>query len=311
MFLPRHLGSTNLRVSALSLGTVELGLDYGFTASGKAERPSEAEAAALLERAVEAGVNLFDTAPAYGGSERLLGRVLGRRSDVLVATKVETPREGKGQALNEAVAASLTASLKNLGRQSLDIVQLHNATVEVLAGGEMAAALLKAREEGLVRFLGATVYTEAEALAAVDSGWVEILQVPYSLLNQQMARRVFAAAQRAGLGLVVRSVFLQGVLTPRAEHLPPQLAPLRLAAQRAKDALAGSWAALPGMALRFALSAPGVGAVLIGVSSLAELNEALEAASAGPLPRDHLAQSAALALGDEALLNPSSWDAPA
>lgn len=85
----RRLGRTNLQVSEISLGTVELGMDYGIPVQGEQRRPSEADAARTLNCALDLGVNLIDTARAYGNSEAIIGRALkSRRNEYILATKI-------------------------------------------------------------------------------------------------------------------------------------------------------------------------------------------------------------------------------
>ncbi len=306
------LGRTGLRVSRVSLGTVSLGMDYGIQAPGGHGRPSVADALSLLGKAADHGINFFDTAPGYGESERVLGSFFRSNSGCLVATKVSISRDAggkrlRGPAIRRSVLASVEGSLRNLRREALDVVQIHNATVDVIREGEIAEALLDAKRRGTVRFLGASVYTEAEALAVIEAGDFDVLQVAYNLLDQRMAARVFPAAEPGGVGIMVRSAFLKGALTAKAEWLPPELAPLRRAAERAKDSLAGSWHSLEKTALRFCLSTPFASTVLIGARTEEELGQSLAAAEGGPLPGEILARAPALALDDERLLNPSYW----
>ncbi len=308
----RLLGKTGLRISIVALGTVSLGVEYGIEVPGEFGRPTEAEAIRLLQQAADAGINLFDTAPAYGKSEQLLGVALGSHHECYLATKVSVPIDSNGNpmhgpGLRQAVLYSLESSLRALQRDVLDIVQIHNATLDVIAQGEMAQVLLDAQQQGKVRFLGASVYTEAEALAVIEADYFDMLQVAYNVLDQRMARRVFSAAEQAGVGIMVRSAFLKGALTAKARWLPPELTELRQAAERSKDVLGGSWRSLPEMALRFCLSAPQVATVLVGARTIQELKQALAAAESGTLPEEVLARTPSLALTDEHLLNPSYW----
>ena len=308
----RTLGRTGLSVSELSLGTVALGTKYGFQLPGEPVRLSETEVIRLLDDATDAGINLFDTAPAYGDSERLLGRALGHRADCIIATKVSVPRdEGgrviRGPALRRSIEASLEHSRRTLCRDALDILQVHNATLDAILESEVAEILVDAQRAGKVRFLGASVYTEAEALAAVRARCFDMIQVPYNVLDQRMVRRVFPAAARAGVGVVVRSVLLKGVLSTRAHWLPPELLELQRAAEQVREAWATPWHSLPGVALRFCCSSAQVAAVLVGVRSIQELRQAVAATREGPLSGDLLAVTPHLAVADERLLNPSSW----
>ncbi len=239
----RILGRTRLSVSILSLGTVELGIGYGIRKPGQSAYPERSEAVYLLRYAADQGINLFDTAPAYGEGEQLLGEALGRRHDCYFTTKVSIPEEdGKvlsGQPLQVAINGSLEASLKALDRDWLDIVQIHNATADILEQGEIAGVLLRARESGKVRFLGASVYGEEAALAVIRAGSFDVLQLAYNLLDQRMAANIFPAASQANIGVICRSALLKGALTERAKWLPEELAALRQQATKAMTTLAG------------------------------------------------------------------------
>ena len=303
--LYRPLGTTGLTVSALSLGTVSLGVDYGIAAPGEFGRPDEADAIALVRAARDCGITLFDTAPAYGDSERIVGTAVGRDPRAIIATKV--PASGSGQ----AAIASIESSLRALRRDALDIVQIHNATRDTIDNRALTDALLDAKRRGLVRAIGASVYGEDAALAVIASGAFGVLQVALNALDQRMRDRVLPAAAAAGVGVVVRSAFLKGALTAKAQWLPEALAPVRDAGRRARDLLAGgSWDALPEAAMRFCLSVPDVASVLTGARTRPELDAALAAEATGPLDAATLAASARLALTDDALLNPSRWPIP-
>ena len=145
-------------------------------------------------------------------------------------------------------------------------------------------------------------------MAVIESGAYAVLQVALNALDQRMLRTVLPAAAAAGVGVIVRSAFLKGALTPKAQWLPEPLAPLRDAAARARDLLAGgSWDRLPEAAIRFCLSVPGVASVLTGARTIRELDEAVEAEAAGPFEPAVISSAAALALDEERLVNPSHW----
>jgi aryl-alcohol dehydrogenase-like predicted oxidoreductase len=303
----RPLGRTGLTVSAVSLGTVALGVDYGIGAPGEFGRPGEDDAVRLVQSAIDRGVTLVDTAPAYGDSERIVGRAVGGHPAVIVATKVN-PAGTTAVEIGRSVIASIESSLRTLGRDALDIVQIHNATRAMIADGAVTEALADARRRGLVRAIGASVYGEDAAMAVIQAGEYTVLQVALNALDQRMRQTVLPAADAAGIGVIVRSAFLKGALTPKAQWLPEPLAPLRDAAARARDLLAGgSWERLPDAAMRFCLSLPGVASVLTGARTATELEEALAAEAAGPLDASVMRDASRLAMTDEHLLNPSYW----
>ena len=308
----RPLGRTGLTVSALGVGTAALGAAYGIRAPGEPGAPDRPAAVEVLRRAADAGVTLFDTAPGYGVAESLVGEALEGRDECVIATKVRVPRDAgglllTGAAVRRAVLASVAASREALRRPVLDVLQVHNAGAAALAGGELVAALEEARERGLVRALGASVYTPAEALAVIAAGVFGVVQVPYNLLDRRVEAEVLPAARAAGVAVVARSAFLKGALGPRAAYLPGSLGAVRAASEGVRAALGASPERLPALALRFCLSAEAVACTLVGVRDAAELGAALEAAAEGPLPDDLVRVTAGCASGDPRIVDPSTW----
>src|SRR3979411_669613 len=281
-----QLGATDLRVSRLGVGTAAFGLDqYGITAPGEGS-VDPAEGIANTHRAVEGGVNFFDTAPAYGRSEELLGEALADHKDCFVATKVPIPQDLGEISQSELmcrVNQAVDESLRRLRREVLDVVQIHNATVHVLQQGNMVACLERAREAGKLRYIGASVYGEEAALATIRTGKIQILQVALSLLDQRMCEKVIPEARAGGLGVLTRSVLLKGALTKRAQWLPPDLQALSRASERAVRELGTCWELLPSWALRFCLSVEGVHCALSGVRNSAEVEDCLAACTEGPI----------------------------
>jgi len=306
----RTLGRTGLQVSEIGLGTVELGLDYGVPVAGEHLRPPEDEAARLLNRALDLGVTFIDTARAYGASEEVIGRALkGRRHEFVLATKL-APIADEGQSdrkLREQVAASLADSLRLLQTDVIDLLQLHHAPVEVVERGRVLAAVREAQRAGIVRFIGASTYGEEAALRVLDDGGYDTLQVAYNLADRTLEERVLPRAQQEGVGIIVRSVLLRGVLTHRAALLPDSLAELRAAIARLGELAEGAGLTLPQMAYRYVLANPAVACALVGTARSAELEAAVEFARQGALPPGLVAGIRRVTVSDRALLNPGNW----
>src|ERR1700730_11678626 len=169
------LGRTGLHVSQLALGTAAFGLEnYGIHEPGEQSRLSEEQAIGLIRAAVEKGINFFDTARGYGESEALLGRGLSDCPSCIIATKVGIAEAAAGwAALTRTVMDSVETSLKALRRDVLDIVLIHNATQDTLERGGMLDVLEWARDVGKLKYIGASVYGEPAALAAVRNGRVD------------------------------------------------------------------------------------------------------------------------------------------
>lgn len=304
-------GSTGLTVSALGLGTVELGMPYGL---GRPAPPDDDSCIRLLRHAVDRGVSFIDTAAAYGRSEELIGRAFGgRRERPVIATKV-TMRDPdgamwSGPALGEKVAASIERSLRLLQTESLDLVQLHH--VEGLGSGmELMDAMSHHIRSGKVLNWGASTYGVDSALLALrHSSTIRSLQIAYSVLDRSLEETVIPRATDAQVGVVLRSVLLKGVLSKRYLTLPPALDPLKQAAKEVAHIARDSSTSLPSLAIRFALFESGAHVALAGTSSIQELDTGIDAAEAGPLPREVVHAVREVVVSDTKLLNPANWPA--
>ncbi len=310
----RTLGRTGLQVSAFALGTVELGLDYGIDAPGHFGRPAQTEAISLVHSAIDAGINLIDTARAYGTAEVILGEALkGRRDQVVLATKVATQAIGgvplKGDDLRRHMLTSLEESLAALQTGHIDIWQIHNVDRTVLAEAEVVAEVFdQVRASGQVRFCGGSFYGAELPLQALPLNLFEVMQITYSILDQRLADQFFPLAAAANVGICARSVLLKGALTERAEHLPNHLHELRLRSRAFRELItANKLGATPAQAaIAFALAQPAIHAVLIGVRTEEELRSNLHSLTLELEPAT-LAQFESLRLDDPDLLNPGTW----
>ena len=309
----RELGNTGLRVSEVALGTVELGLNYGFTGSAHYQRPAPAESIKLIRRAVELGINLIDTARAYGDSESLIGQALqGLSPRPYIASKVYLPDElktGDLRSLRRTIVTSIETSLKELRIDTLDLIQIHNTKAETMHCEEVFAVLDELKDRGLVRLLGASSATRGESvpLEIIKSGLVSVLQAPFNLLDQVLARSVFPQAALGGTGVLVRSAFLRGVLTNQVNSIPERLTPLREGALAVLRVLGTEVESLSEAALRFCLSFPAVSSVITGIRSISELETNLAAAARGPFSNEVLANLAHINIDDEKIIDTTQW----
>ena len=309
----RILGRTGLSVSPIALGTVELGMDYGIPAPGAYGRPSAQAAERLVHTALDAGINLIDTAQVYGESERILGNVLrGCRDQVVLATKVNVQAGGatlRGTALRNAMWMGLENSLRELQTDWVDIWQIHNVDADLLTQAELVEEVFgQARASGKIRWSGGSFYGAALPLAALEIDMFDTLQVTYSVLDQRLTDQVLPAAAAKGVGILVRSILLQGALTERAEYLPDKLEPLRARSRRFRQLCRASADQLtPAQtAIAFGLAEPRIGSVLVGVRTESELEENLVAATKQLSPQ-LMTELHRLRLDDPDLLNPSTW----
>ncbi len=292
----RPLGNTGLHASEITLGTVELGLDYGFRGSAHYQKPDRSAAIAVVRHAVASGITLLDTAPAYGDAEEVIGE-----SDVTVpiATKFTLPADAA------QFAASVEQSLRRLRRPRVDLLQIHNPTAVTVRDPALLDALRRVIDSGKAGFVGASAYDEETALAVLETPIYRALQVPFNMLDRKMEDRVFPLAQERGVAILVRSVFLRGVLTSRIVDIPEPLATLRqrVLAALGKDPVE----TLASTALRFCLSFPAISTLILGIRDIAELNVNLAAVNQGPLSPAELARWSAVASNNDPLASPLNW----
>lgn len=292
-------------MSALGLGTAQLGLPYGV--SNRDGQPSEAEAAAILECALENGVRTIDTAPAYGEAEALLGRLLPGDADVRIVTKTVPSKGREASAADcDAVKRSADRSLERLHRDRLDALLVHHGSDLALPGGErLARCLTELRDAGLVRKLGVSVYDREELDRARDVLPLDIVQLPLNALDRRfLLDGTLDGLAGEGVEVHVRSAFLQGLLLMAPEELPARLGaardPLRrfreLGERHGLGPLEAAFAAVRDLA--------GVGTILVGANSAAELADCIAALGA-PVPAGFAA--ADLAVDDPAVIDPRRW----
>ncbi|UYN93550.1 MAG: aldo/keto reductase [Enhydrobacter sp.] len=309
----RRLGRTGLEVSVLGYGAGAVG---GLFTKGDGRDQERAAA-----RAIEAGINYFDTAALYGNgeSEKNLGRALkALKADVVVGTKFRLKAADRAN-VGASVARSLEESLKRMDRDSVDLFQLHNPLVAKdaddrmaidIALDEVAPALEKLRKAGKIRFIGFSGVGETPALQrAVDSKFFDTVQVVYNALNPsaggpmpkgtpgQDYGRLLDSTQAAGMGTIIIRALAGGALAGTAERHPlamqvvdpigsaPDFAGDVARARKLEPLVEEAGAAnLAELAQRFVISHPGVHTMLIGYSTLDQLDAAIAAVNKGPLP---------------------------
>jgi aryl-alcohol dehydrogenase-like predicted oxidoreductase len=320
----RDFGRTGLKVSALGFGCGAVG--------GIMVRGDPADQERLVARAIEAGVNYFDTAVLYGdgASEKNLGRVLQKLkpANAIVGTKVRIPPEASGR-MAEAIKASLEGSLARLQLDHIDIFHLHNP-ITLTGGGsslsvrqvldDVVPSFQRLRQQGKIRFLGISAIGDTAALhQVIDAAVFDSAQVVYNMLNPSAGEalpqdypaqdygRLFDHSQTAGVGVVGIRVLAGGALSGSAERHPiasPAPEPIGSAMsyeadlERARRLMPlvteGFASSLTAAATRFALSHPAMGTILVGMATSQQFEDAFAAVEKGPLPQAALDRLAAL-----------------
>jgi aryl-alcohol dehydrogenase-like predicted oxidoreductase len=308
----RIFGRTGMQLSILGFGCGAVG---GLMVRGEA-----ADQERTVARAIEAGVNYFDTAVLYGDgqSETNLGRVLQKLKPegVVVGTKVRVP---SGAVIADAITKSLEGSLARLRLERVDILHLHNPITEAGGGSSLSVAQVlddavpafeRLRAQGKIRFSGISALGDTQALhRVIDARAFDSAQAVYNMLNPSAAGGLpanypaqdyggmFDHTRDAGVGVVGIRVLAGGALSGSAERHPiagPAPEPIGSAMgydadiDRARRLMAlvseGFAASLTEAATRFAMSHPAMGTILVGMATPQQFDDSLAAVQKGPLP---------------------------
>jgi aryl-alcohol dehydrogenase-like predicted oxidoreductase len=211
--VPRALGSTVLCAAPVGLGTVKLGRRSGVKYPVDFDLPTDAEVATLLDRARDLGVNLFDTAPAYGSSERRLAPfVKAHRGEIVLATKCGETFEGGSSRWDfrrSALERQIAQSLNRLGTDHVDLLFLHSdgSDEEVLTKTDAVATLLEAKRRGQAHAIGLSAKTGAGIRGAI--GVLDAVMAPFSPSEHSLGPAL-ESAHDAGLAVLAIKALQQG-----------------------------------------------------------------------------------------------------
>ncbi len=211
----RRLGRSAIEVSPIGFGSFKIGRNTGVKYPQAYELPDDDAVARLIDGLLDLGINYIDTAPAYGLSEERLGAVLsGRRSDVVLSTKVgETFENGRStyDFSTEGIRASVQRSLQRLRTEMIDMVFIHSDgnDMRILAQTDAVPTLTALRDEGVIRAIGLSGKTVEGARAALS--WSDVVMVEYNDRDRTHAGLIAEAAER-GVGVVVKKGLASGRL---------------------------------------------------------------------------------------------------
>jgi len=305
----RPLGRTGLDVSEIGFGAWAI----GGNAHGNSYGPTkDTESIEAVRRAVDLGVNFFDTADVYGWghSEEVLGQALeGRREEVFLATKVGGDFYRGGVRMNfdpGYLAFALDRSLQRLRTDHVDLYQLHNPPAELMTDPTTYEVLDALKGEHKIDHYGVSVHEPVEALLCLEAGKPETLQIPFSLFRQEWIEEVLPQARRAGVGIIAREPLGNGFLTGRIHpdatfptgdirhHWPPSMIAGRSAVAERLSFLVKPNRTMAQAALRFVLAFPETSLAIPGAKTDAQVDENVGAADAPPLTDSEIKESRTL-----------------
>lgn len=283
----RTLGKTGLSVAVLGFGGAEIGY----------EGTDQATVAKLLNAALDAGLNVIDTAECYVNSEEQIAKAVGhRRKDYFLFTKCGHYSEAGGNRGGDwskpALLKSIERSLKRLQTDVIDLVQLHSCSKEELAKGECIEALEQAKKEGKTRFIGYSG-DSAAARFAIESGRFDTLQTSLNIVDQEAIELTLPLAEQEDVGVIVKRAIGNAVW--RYEKQPEsgyhgeywrRLQALDYGFVKGDNRKKEGPDGPAGVALRFVAQQPGVCVMLVGTTKPERWRQNAELVRAGPLSKE-------------------------
>src|SRR5215470_12956271 len=271
----RRLGKTDMTVSPLGFGGSEIG--YQRVGVRTVER--------LLGSALDAGLNVIDTAECYDDSEALIGRAIGaRRREFHLFTKCGHGAGWRANWRPKALLKSIERSLEHLGTDHLDLIQLHSCSLAELRRGDVIAALEQARERGLTRYIGYSGDSQA-ARFAIECGHFDALQTSVSIADQEAIELTLPLARARKIGVIAKrpiaNVAWQYKKKPTEPYYRDYWSRLRALDYPFTQGEADIAVAT---ALRFTLTVPGIHTAIVGTAKPERWQHNAALLEAGPLP---------------------------
>lgn len=267
--------SNDLAKLRLSLGTAALGMPYGI--ANPTTGMNGPKATRILDTAWRLGVHTIDTAPGYGSAEERIGswiKQTGHRPELI--SKL-SPVPAATSNIVQTTYTSIEQSAAALGVTSIDGYLTHNA--DDFVRREVLDALLMAKSNRLLRRIGISAYEPEQVFAALETGHLDLVQLPLNLVDRRMLTSgAIAACKSQGVIVHARSIFLQGVLLMNGSELPHHVRSLQPIINWLQRVSSGMDCSVPSLLLRFVLSRNDIDVAVVGVYTEEQLVEHIHAA---------------------------------
>jgi len=289
----KHSGMTNgvgdseymNGISRLTLGTAQIGLDYGI--ANKAGKVGRAQAFDILRSAMASGIDSFDTSQAYGESESVIGSFIAGNPDAgyapLIISKLPRVKAEAGAGPIDIfciVRDMLQTSLSRLCVRKVPVYLMHDACDMTSYGGSVVAALVKMREEGLIGKLGVSVYHPDEARRALNIKEIEVIELPVNLFDHRFVRTgLVKDLAAAGKTVLARSVYLQGLFFLKGKELSAGMGQASPYLDKLNELAANMNTEIDELAMAFVNGIPGVASIVVGAESVPQVKRNAELAA--------------------------------
>ena len=303
-----------MKISRMTLGTVQLGMEYGI--SNSTGKPDRKESFSILDKAMEGGINSFDTALAYGDSEAVLGNYFNQEAlknkDYTITTKFafKEKKPFSKREIEAQVNEFVNKSLSQLKQDKLQIVMLHHYDDLEFYGKDLVNAMKKVKSNGLTDKIGVSVHNPYTIKNVIGYGAFDAIQAPMNILDTRIPESgVLEELKKEEMIVFIRSVFLQGLIfkdensamPPNIECARPYLSKLRDIARRENIGIAE-------LAMAYVRDLPGVTSLVVGCETKSQVEQNVACINTPSLSQETVREiQEAFAGVPETVINPMKW----
>lgn len=305
-----------MKISKITLGTVQLGMPYGI--NNQSGQPSDQRSSDILSAAWNGGVVSYDTAAAYGESERIVGQYFrdgGKEPTLITKLSISAGRSDSSGSIEYEMRSKAEASLSNLQLNKIPILMLHNTEVLTEHGEAVTAGFLSLQRAGLIEEAGISISTNSEHEFTNIWGYLQheaysSVQLPMNVLDHRpLNNGCLSMLHKAGKQVFVRSAFLQGLLFMEDHQLPPHLSAAAPLLHSFRGMAARYGMSLSQIAISFIRDLEGVNSIVAGAETPEQVRDNLRLIEGPALP-DALRAEIMTQFSDvsEFLITPALWN---
>ena len=306
--LTNNFKNSKYKISKFGLGTVQFGLDYGFT-----KRKSQDEVNLILKTAVDNGITLIDTAREYGDSEDKIGNFIENyKNDFVIATKLRIIDELSDlsyKRLENKIYDSVEESLEKLKLNKIPILQLHQTVSDLYENNDFWDIINQLKEDNLIDLFGVSVYELSETKNITENygNFVDFFQIPYNIFDRRFDD-IHKELEENNIGLISRSTFLKGIIACSIDEIPEGLEDIKPYKENLINLANNCELTVAELASIFVYYNDYINSTILGVNSPEELENNIN--SINKFDENLLANVDfdALRINEDYLIDPRKWD---
>lgn len=306
--LTNNFKNSKYKISKFGLGTVQFGLDYGFT-----KRKSQDEVNLILKTAVDNGITLIDTAREYGDSEDKIGNFIENyKNDFVIATKLRIIDESSDlsyKRLENKIYDSVEESLEKLKLNKIPILQLHQTVSDLYENNDFWDIINQLKEDNLIDLFGVSVYELSETKNITENygNFVDFFQIPYNIFDRRFDD-IQKELEENNIGLISRSTFLKGIIPCSIDEIPEGLEDIKPYKENLINLANNCELTVAELASIFVYYNDYINSTILGVNSPEELENNIN--SINKFDENLLANVDfdALRINEDYLIDPRKWD---